>query len=98
MSALQDREMERLSDLLARGTNAREIARLLNFELGEQSCAPKFPGGPIASAQSRKSSNRLGLNDIGGDTEKFPRGLVPRGLCPRPSSAAQGLLVTKSHS
>jgi hypothetical protein len=39
MSALQDREMERLSDLLAQGTlnNAQEIARLLKFELGEQS-------------------------------------------------------------
>ena len=38
MSALQDREMERLSDLLAQGTlnNAREIARLLRIELGEQ--------------------------------------------------------------
>jgi hypothetical protein len=39
MSALQDREMQRLSDLLAQGTlcNAREIARLLRVELGEQS-------------------------------------------------------------
>ena len=38
MTALQDREMERLSDLLAQGTlnNAREIARLLGIELGEQ--------------------------------------------------------------
>jgi len=38
MSALQDPEMERLSDLLAQGTlrNAREIARLLSVELGEQ--------------------------------------------------------------
>jgi hypothetical protein len=38
MSALQDREMERLSDLLARGTlnNAREIASLLRIELGER--------------------------------------------------------------
>jgi hypothetical protein len=38
MSALQDREMERLSELLARGTlnNAREIARLLRGELGQQ--------------------------------------------------------------
>ena len=38
MSALQDPEMERLSDLLAQGTlrNAREIARLLRVELGEQ--------------------------------------------------------------
>ena len=38
MAALQDREMERLSDLLAQGTlnNAREIARLLRIELGEQ--------------------------------------------------------------
>jgi hypothetical protein len=37
MSALQDREMERLSELLARGTlnNAREIARLRG-ELGQQ--------------------------------------------------------------
>ncbi len=36
MSALQDREMERLSDLLAQGTlsNARDIARLLRVELG----------------------------------------------------------------
>ena len=39
MSALQDSEMQRLSDLLAQGTlcNAREIARLLRVELGEQS-------------------------------------------------------------
>jgi hypothetical protein len=38
MSALQDREMERLSDLLAQGklSNAREIASLLKVELGEQ--------------------------------------------------------------
>lgn len=36
MSALQDREMERLSDLLAQGAlgNAREIARLLRVEIG----------------------------------------------------------------
>jgi hypothetical protein len=42
MSALQDREMERLADLLAQGTlsNAREIARLLRVEVGKQ-------GGPI---------------------------------------------------
>jgi hypothetical protein len=38
MSALQDREMERLSDLLAQGKlgNAREIASLLEVELGER--------------------------------------------------------------
>lgn len=38
MSVLQDPEIERLSNLLAQGTlgNAREIARLLRVELGEQ--------------------------------------------------------------
>ena len=47
MSALQDHEMERLSDLLAQGrlSNAREIARLLRVELGKQ-------GDPILKAES----------------------------------------------
>jgi len=38
MSALRDREMERLSDLLAQGqlSNALEIASLLKVELGER--------------------------------------------------------------
>ena len=38
MSALQDREMERLSDLFAEGTlrNAQEIASLLSIEFSEQ--------------------------------------------------------------
>jgi hypothetical protein len=38
MAALQDIEMERLSDLLARGSlsDAQEIAGLLNVELGDQ--------------------------------------------------------------
>jgi hypothetical protein len=50
MSALQDREMERLSELLARGTlnNAREIARLLRGELGQQ-------GLPMPENESLKS-------------------------------------------
>ena len=44
MSALQNREIKRPSDLLAQGTlnNAREIARLLRVELGEKgSAVPK---------------------------------------------------------
>jgi hypothetical protein len=54
MSALQDSEMERLSDLLAQGTlsNAREIARLLRVELGKQ-------GGPIPKNESLQSYLRL---------------------------------------
>jgi hypothetical protein len=42
MSALQDLEMERLSDLFAQGqlSNAQEIASLLKVELGE-------PNGPV---------------------------------------------------
>ena len=49
MSALQDHEMERLSDLLGQGrlSNAREIARLLR-ELGKQ-------GDPILKAESLQS-------------------------------------------
>jgi hypothetical protein len=61
MSALQDRELERLSELLARGTlnNAREIARLLRGELGptrpaharerelEVAFGTVWPGSPI---------------------------------------------------
>jgi hypothetical protein len=47
MSALQDSEMERLSDLLAQGTlsTAREIARLLRVELVKQ-------GGPIPKTRA----------------------------------------------
>jgi len=50
MSALQDHEMERLSDLLAQGrlSNAREIVRLLRVELGKQ-------GDPILKAESLQS-------------------------------------------
>ena len=50
MSALQDHEMERLSDLLAQGrlSNAREIARLLRVELDKQ-------GDPIPKAESLQS-------------------------------------------
>jgi hypothetical protein len=62
MSALQEREMERLSDLLAQGrlSNAREIARLLRVELGEQ-------GGPISKGESRQSY--LGL--LGRLTDRY---------------------------
>jgi len=50
MSALQDHEMERLSDLLAQGrlSNAREIVRLLRVGLGKQ-------GDPIPKAESLQS-------------------------------------------
>ena len=67
MSALQDREMERLSDLLAQGTlnNAREIARLLKFELGEQSSSvPKNE-----SLQSR-------LGPFGNDHQSVVSGIL----------------------
>jgi hypothetical protein len=42
MSDLNDREIERLSQLLASGSlkNAREIVRLLNQELGETRVRP----------------------------------------------------------
>ncbi|MGY8685021.1 hypothetical protein Q2941_45855 [Bradyrhizobium sp. UFLA05-153] len=43
MAALQDPEMEQLSQLLARGHlgNAHEIARLLKAELGNRSREPQ---------------------------------------------------------